>query len=80
MRPEALLGAPDDRLADEDEALLARVLHRLAHQQLSRLLLLLRPRLGLAVVARQEEAPVPRGQRRGTVDRCNSQLRELIIS
>ena len=78
MRPEALLGAPDDRLADEDEALLARVLHRLAHQQLG--LLLLRPRLGMAVVARQEEAPVPRGQRRGTVDRCNSQLRELIIS
>ena len=77
MRPEALLGTPDDRLADEDEALLARVLHRLAHQQLG--LLLLR-RLGMAVVARQEEAPVPRGQRRGTVDRCNSQLRELIIS
>ena len=76
MRPEPLLGTPDDRLADEDEALLARVLHRLAHQQLGLLLL----RLGLAVVARQEEAPVPRRQRRGTVDRCNSQLRELIIS
>ena len=43
MRPEPRLRAADDGLADEDEALLARVLHRLAHQQprlLLRLLLL----------------------------------------
>ncbi len=30
--PQPGLGAPDDRLADEDEALVAHVLHRVPHQ------------------------------------------------
>ena len=73
MRPEAGLGAPDDRLADEHEALLARVLHRLPHEQ-PRLLLGRRSPLGCLMVAGQEEAAVARGQRRRTVYRCNNKF------
>ncbi len=33
VRPDALLGAPDDGLADEHESLVADVLHRVAHEE-----------------------------------------------
>ena len=52
MRPEPGLGAPDDRLPYEHEALVADVLHRVAHEE----------------PAAVEQTTVARGEGRGATD------------
>ncbi len=63
MRPDPLLCAPDDRLPDEDEPLVADVLHGVAHQE----------------SAAVQEATVVRGERGRAADGWGETRGEMVI-
>ena len=63
VRPDPLLCAPDDRLPDEDEPLVADVLHGVAHQE----------------SAAVQEATVVRGERGRAADGWGETRGEMVI-